>query len=90
MDQFTAEEHPYAKDFQDWTNTTKEGENIIVLVFKNNEVLRKEETLSYDIFNFVGEVGGSLGFFLGASAITFYDLISNYCQSKMSNFCPKM
>ena len=68
----------------DWTNITKPGQNILVFSYKNNEVVKITESLSYDFNNFVGEVGGSLGFFLGASAFTFYDLISSFISSKMS------
>jgi hypothetical protein len=32
------------------------------------------EKYDYDINSFIGEAGGSLGLFLGASVFTFYDI----------------
>ena len=52
------------------------GYALIHLAYENDEVTRVEDIVNYDFNNFVGEAGGSLGFFMGASAITFYELIS--------------
>ena len=48
------------------------GDNYILFVYKNGDVTIVAETPFYDINNFVGEVGGSLGFFLGASLVSLY------------------
>ena len=53
-----------------------EGNVLIQLSYESNEVVLIEDVVTYDFNNFIGESGGSLGFFLGASAITLYDLIS--------------
>lgn len=57
--------------------STINGSVTIIVTYGNNEVKALNEVRSYDINNFIGEVGGSLGFFLGTSMVTFFELASS-------------
>ena len=56
----------------DYINYTR-NYSVLFLSFKSNEINIEKEKQSYDFNNFVGEIGGSLGFFMGASAFTFFN-----------------
>ena len=45
-----------------------------------------KETYLYDINNLIGELGGSLGFFLGISVVSLYDQITTYATRFHANF----
>ena len=50
------------------------GHNIIMMAYKNGDVYLESEVPLYDWNNFIGEVGGSLGFFMGASLFTVFNM----------------
>ena len=60
-----------------------EGTAAISISYENNEVQRVQKKSNYDLSNFVGEAGGSLGFFLGATVFTFYDAIEKLILDKL-------
>ena len=49
-----------------------EGFNVLAFSYKNDEIKLTRAVKNYDLGNFLGEAGGSLGFFLGASAVTIF------------------
>ena len=58
---------------------------IVFFNYNSNEVNIVEEQISYDINNFTGEVGGSLGFFMGASVFTFFYFVKGLLTKKRGN-----
>ena len=55
----------------------------IGLIYQTNTVTINEESLVYDILNFIGTVGGSLGLFIGCSFFDFCRLIEKRCYKKL-------
>ena len=58
------------------TTMTKDfhsSENDLVIRLENPNVLTIVDSYSYDIQSFVGEVGGTLGLFLGLSVFSFVE-----------------
>ena len=47
----------------------------VFVVFENPEVEYRNTYISYDLLNFIGEVGGILGLTLGASIMALFDSI---------------
>ena len=55
----------------------------IGLIYQTTTVTINEESLVYDILNFIGTVGGSLGLFIGCSFFDFCRLIEKRCYKKL-------
>jgi hypothetical protein len=45
--------------------------------YSQSQIEVREQQVSYDMYNFMGEVGGALGLFLGLSLVNFYDSIQS-------------
>ena len=55
----------------------------IGVIYQTNTVTLNEESLVYDILNFIGTVGGSLGLFIGFSFYDFCRLVEKQCYRKL-------
>ena len=58
--------------------TTKDGsyeKSNLIIKLKNPNILTIVDEYSYDLQSFIGEVGGTLGLFLGLSMFSFIELI---------------
>ena len=52
-----------------------QNRSVVWIAFTNPEVIYYNSYISYDGFNLIGEVGGTLGLTLGASAMTLFELL---------------
>ena len=50
-----------------------ENKTLMYISFENPEVEYHHSYISYDLFNFIGEIGGILGLTLGASVLSLFD-----------------
>ena len=46
---------------------------MVWIAFENPEVISYNSYISYDLFNLISEIGGTLGLTLGASALTLME-----------------
>ena len=49
--------------------------NTLILIWENRRIMYVEEFVSYDLHNFIGEVGGFFGLFLGFSFTSLFVLL---------------
>ena len=59
---------PIQKVEKSWQNRS-----IVYISFGNPEVIYYNSYISYDLFSLIGEIGGTLGLTLGASALTLLE-----------------
>jgi hypothetical protein len=60
------------------------GRHFLAFYYSQSKIEVREQQVSYDMYNFMGEVGGALGMFLGLSLVNFYDLIQSFVLTKKS------
>ena len=90
VSQYDVQKYHLASNIQYRESTeSTHGHNIIFLVYKNGAVSIETQAPFYDINNFIGEVGGSLGFFLGASLISLFDKGRSIFQRILSKMTKK-
>lgn len=65
------------------TNGHKNGTVELIFSFKHNEVKAFTQVLGYSWANFIGEVGGSIGFFLGVSMVNGFDWVQLHSDKLM-------
>ena len=54
-------------------NSWRENKTLVYLTFENPEVIFYHTYINYDLLNLMGEIGGTLGLTLGASAMTLFE-----------------
>ena len=59
---------PVQKVRKSWQNRS-----VVWISFANPEVIYYNSYISYDLFSLIGEIGGTLGLTLGASAMTLLE-----------------
>ena len=57
-------------------STSKQGATFIHLQF-NTEVVKSRNVLNYNLYNFLIDVGSSLGLWLGLSVLSFADALAH-------------
>ena len=64
-------------------NASKRGYNHFLHLYLAPEAITTEtEILAYDVYNFLGDVGGVMGLMLGYSFLSVYDWCRQYWRQK--------
>ena len=74
---------------KDYTAAGGENATGVGVVLYSSNLKTVKETYLYSVANLVGEVGGSMGLFLGASLVSLYEIVTGLARKTISSWFRK-